>query len=311
MVTTEALARPGLAAVATSWTLQPVAVLAVLGALAWYIRLARRAGDWRPLRGVSFGLGLALFAWVANGLPQVYAGALFWMWTTQVLIFLLVVPTLLMAGQPVALARQVTGQRAALVRVTRSGFGRFFANPLVGPALIPAVSVALFFGPLPRWAIDYAAVGWVLQLAIVAVGALIVFPLVGADDTSSSMAVGLSLGIGVFELALDAVPGIVLRLNTHLVTSYFDVRAANSWAPDALRDQQIAGAILWSVAELIDLPFLVLVYRRWLKADERDAARIDTVLDAERIARGGEDAAPTDAPWWLSDPTMRDRMKRN
>ena len=124
------------------------------------------------------------------------------------------------------------------------------------------------------------------------------------------MAVGLALAIGVFELILDAVPGIVLRLNTHVATTYFDVRTHTSWAPDALHDQQIAGALLWTVAEVIDLPFLVLIYRQWLRADERDAARIDTVLDAERIARGGDDAEPTDTPWWLTDPTMQDRLHR-
>jgi hypothetical protein len=70
------------------------------------------------------------------------------------------------------------------------------------------------------------------------------------------------------------------------------------------------------VAELLDLPFLILVYRQWLKADERDAAEVDAVLEAERIARGEDEPAPesehgpTDAPWWLSDPTMQDRLRR-
>jgi hypothetical protein len=69
------------------------------------------------------------------------------------------------------------------------------------------------------------------------------------------------------------------------------------------------------VAELIDLPFLFLVYLRWLRADERDAAEIDTVLEAERIARGtginenDTGQGPTDAPWWLNDPALRDRYR--
>ena len=129
------------------------------------------------------------------------------------------------------------------------------------------------------------------------------------------MAVALALTIGVFELLLDAIPGIVLRLHTTIVTSYFDHRTEHTWSPTHLHDQQLAGAVLWCVAELIDLPFLLLVYLRWLRADERDAAEIDTVLEAERIARGAHRRrrAPAgtaaDAPWWLSDPTMRDRFR--
>jgi putative membrane protein len=309
-VTTTALARPSVLGLAEAWTVQPVAIAVAALATLWYLRAIGRTPHWPARRTVGFLVGVAIFVWTTNGFAQVYSHALFWVWSAQVLLLLLLAPVMIMSGQPVSLARRVHGPDAALVRLTRSRIGRLFANPLVGPALIPVLSGVLFFGALPRWAIEYTALGWTLPLLVVVAGALIVLPLVTADDLSSSMAVGLSLAIGVVELVLDAVPGIVLRLNTHLSTSYFDVRSPNSWAPDALHDQQIAGALLWTVAELIDLPFLVLVYRRWLRADERDAARIDTVLDAERIARGGEDAAPTDTPWWLSDPTMRDRLRR-
>jgi putative membrane protein len=144
-----------------------------------------------------------------------------------------------------------------------------------------------------------------------------VLPLVGLDENATSLAVGLSLAIGSFELVLDALPGVLLRLHGGLVTSWFDVRTVHDWSPEPLRDQQAAGAILWCMAELIDLPFLVLVYRRWLRADARDAARVDAVLEAERAARRGwaadesEDGVEDrDAPWWLTDPAMRERMHR-
>jgi putative membrane protein len=55
---------------------------------------------------------------------------------------------------------------------------------------------------------------------------------------------------------------------------------------------------------------MLLVYRRWLRADARDAAAIDAVLDAERIARSADTDAPADAPWWLTDPAMQDRLRR-
>jgi cytochrome c oxidase assembly factor CtaG len=171
----------------------------------------------------------------------------------------------------------------------------------------------LFFGPLAGWTIDSAPVGWLVQLALLAVGSLMVLPLVGLDEDASSLAVGLSLAIGSFELVLDALPGIILRLRHGLATSWFDHRTLHSWSPSALRDQQIAGAILWCIAEIIDLPFLVLVYRRWLRADARDAAEVDAVLEAERTARGalpdGQIAVERDEPWWLSDPAMRDRLR--
>jgi putative membrane protein len=141
---------------------------------------------------------------------------------------------------------------------------------------------------------------------LLAVGALMVLPLVGLEEYASSLAVGLSLAIGCFELVIDALPGIVLRLRTHLATGWFDHRALYSWSPNALHDQRVAAAVLWCVAEIIDLPFLYLVFRRWQRADARDAAQVDAVLEAERAARG----ADQDQPWWLADPAMQERMRR-
>ncbi len=321
---------PVISDIATRWTVQPVGLAAAAIAAGWYgwsVRSCYRndstgggvgpAGrtQWARRRSVSFAIGIAALIWMTCGFAEVYSHALFWVWTAQQLVLLLLVPVALMAGQPIELARRTRGDRSLPVRFVRSRVGRLFANPLIGPVLIPALSVVLFFGPFAGWAIEYRVVDWLLPVVIVAAGALIVLPLVTTDDDRGSMAVALGLTIGVFELLLDAVPGIALRLKTTLVTTFFDHRSEYSWSPTHLHDQQLAGALLWCVSELIDLPFLLLVYLRWLRADERDAAQIDTVLEAERIARGeqggGDDPlGAVDAPWWLSDPAMRDRLRR-
>jgi cytochrome c oxidase assembly factor CtaG len=191
---------------------------------------------------------------------------------------------------------------------------RLVGNPLLGPALVPVLSAGLFFGPLPEWAVGLPPVGWVLQLAVLLVGALIALPLAGVDQGESSLAVGLALAIGSFELVLDAIPGIALRLHRSLSTSFWASATPVAGALAPLRDQQRAGAILWGVAELLDLPFIIVLFVRWVRADARDAAAIDAVLDAERAARGPRpdepDAELSDAPWWVSDPAMQERLRR-
>ncbi|MBV9592702.1 MAG: cytochrome c oxidase assembly protein [Actinobacteria bacterium] len=305
-----ALPSPTLASLLTAWAPQPIAIVVVVGAAAWYLSAVRRLPEaWPRWHSAAFAIGLLLLGWTTNGVLERYVDSLFWVWTTQYLALLLVVPVVIMAGQPIELARRVHGERS--IRFVSSGLGRVFANPLVGPALIPVLSAVLFFGPLPGWAITTRPLAWVLEIVVVALGALIVLPLVGVSNQAGSLAVALALVIGVFELLLDAVPGIVLRLSTHPVTTFFDHRAVHSWSPTALHDQQLAGATLWVVAELIDLPFLLLIFRRWVRADARDAQEIDTVLDAERFARGvGDDELAPDAPWWLTDPAMRQRFER-
>lgn len=308
-----ALDRPTGADVLTAWTPQPVAIVLALVLAAGYLRAYRRlSGPWPRGRVALFVLGLVLLVWASCGFPQVYNDSLYWVWTSQTLLLWLVVPIVVLSGHPVQLARASGSGAGRLDRLLRSPPVRVLGNPLVGPALVPVLSFALFFGPLPGWAIGSAPAGWLVQLAVLAVGAIMVIPLVGLDESASSLTVGLSVFIGCFELVLDALPGIILRLSTRPVTSWFDLRAVHSWTPDALRDQRVAGAILWCIAELIDLPFLVIVYRRWLRADARDAAAVDAVLDAERAARTGldESAPDRDTPWWLSDPEMQERLRR-
>ena len=72
------------------------------------------------------------------------------------------------------------------------------------------------------------------------------------------------------------------------------------------------------MAEVIDLPFLVLAFRRWSRADARDAAQVDAVLEAERLAQRAmraesersEVTVERDAPWWENDPAMQERLRR-
>jgi cytochrome c oxidase assembly factor CtaG len=313
---------PAFAGIASRTTWQPLAIVLTIAAAGWYLRAARQLGrdgqPWPHRRTAVFLLGLALFVAVSCGWLEVYRRSLYWAWTAQTLALLLLVPFVVLAGQPLQLARVRGGNTGWVDRFVRSRFGRFVANPLVGPALVPLLAAVLFFGPLPAWAVQWPVVGWVVQLVLVVLGGLIVLPLVGPDEAPSSLAVGLSLAIGSFELVLDAIPGIALRLHTSLATSYFDHRTPHSWSPAPLHDQQISGAILWCVAELIDLPFLLLVFRRWVRADARDAAQVDAVLEAERAARAGltspgqSDAATaaSDAPWWLTDPAMQQRLGR-
>jgi putative membrane protein len=315
------LPRPTPAALVTAWQVQPVLIALIVALVVGYLaglRRLRRAGrPWPRGRTLTFTLGLLLLLWVGCGFPAAYDSSLYWVWTSRTLLIWLVVPIVVMTGHPIQLAR-AAGSSRIVDRALNWRIARVIANPLVGPAFVPVLSAVLFFGPVAGWAIHYSAVGWLLDLALLLVGALMVLPLIGLDDEASSLSVGLALAIGTFELVLDALPGIVLRLRTTLATSWFTYRDVQSWAPAPLRDQQIAGAVLWCVAEILDLPFLLLVYRRWVQADAREAARVDAVLEAERLARHGlrsdsergDDTVERDAPWWESDPTMQERLRR-
>jgi putative membrane protein len=272
--------------------------------------------------------------WTSCGFLQARSDQLMWVWTTQQLLLLLVIPIIVLAGQPPSLLRQAGGSPSRTIQVLRSGPVRAMGHPLVGPVLVPVIAALLFFGGLGALALQTQVGGWGLHLLLLGLGALIALPLVDQDDDRSSLAVGLALGVGLLELMVDAFPGIMLSFQTHLTRTQFGVNRP-AWAPTALDDQHTAGGILWAVAEVLDLPFLVLAATKWMRADAVEARRVDAELDAEsphpaastapqRPADGtavpvvaGEaptapahpDAPPMTRPWWLDDPELRDRYR--
>jgi putative copper resistance protein D len=229
-----------------------------------------------------------------------------WVWTAQQLVLLLVVPAVVLSAQPLALARAVGGDRVWPLRLLASRPGRVLAHPALSLLYVPLLAGLLFFWGLGDWSLRSALGGELLHLLLLAAGALVALPLVDAEDGRTSLAVGAAVAIATIELLVDAVPGIVLRLQTHLQVPAF-ATGRPAWAPGALADQQTAGAILWTVAELLDLPFLVLAVRQWIRLDRREAQRIDADLDRAAPASSDGSAPTLGRPWWLEDPELRDR----
>ncbi len=255
---------------------------------------------WPVVRTLVFGLGLVVVLFATVGGLGVYARVLFGAFTVQVLVLLVGAPLLLAAGRPLELFRAVRRREG------RSRVEEVLANPLLGPAALPVLTALVFFSPALDAALREPAVGAAVRVLLLAAGLVFALPLLGDNVPRTSLAVALAAFVGFFELLLDAVPGIVLRLHATLLTPWF-AELHRTWGPSPLIDQQNGGSILWVVAEAVDLPFLALIVLQWIRADQREAAVIDEQLDQQRPAstsdEGGE-APATDRPWWETDASV-------
>lgn len=104
-----------------------------------------------------------------------------------------------------------------------------------------------------------------------------------------------------------------MRLDTHVLGAPYWLALHRPWGPSPLADQQTPGAVLWGLAEMLDLPFLAVLLLRWVRADQQEAQHADA--DAERRDHfrhtqadnaTAAAASPTEAdrqpPWWETDP---------
>jgi putative copper resistance protein D len=300
---------PTVADLLTQWRPDWLTLVALAALTAGYVRARRRAGSpsWPRHRDVLLAIGVALAVWTSSGFPAARGPQLMWVWAAQQLVLLLVVPAVVLSAQPLALLRAAGRGTGRPARLFASRPARVLTHPALSLLYVPLLSSLLFFWGLGDWSLRSAPAGWVLHVLLLGVGAVIALPLVDAEDGRTSLAVGAAVALAAVELLVDAIPGIVLRLETHLQMSAF-AGARPGWAPGALADQQSAGAILWTVAELLDLPFLVLAIRQWIRVEGREAQVIDAALDrAAQDPAAPDRTAATGRPWWLDDPELRGR----
>ena len=88
------------------------------------------------------------------------------------------------------------------------------------------------------------------------------------------------------ELVLDAIPGLLLRLNDGILDhAPAIVGRLPLWFPTPLHDQHLSGDLLWFIAEVADVPVLVLLFVRWMRLDRREGKRLDDLSDEEMAER--------------------------
>ena len=278
-----------------------LAALLAAGYAAGLRRVHGRGLPWRRSRTVAWAAGLVALLGVTVTGVGTQARSLLWVFTAQVLVLLLVVPVLLAYGRPAVLWTDGSGLAGGRRRTPWTRGLVVLRSPLLGPVVVPVVLGGLYFSPALDLVLERSWAEVVLQLALLLLGGVIAMGLVGdGAEQDSSLARGAAVALGLIELLSDAIPGIALRLQSHLVTAPTWAGRHRTWGPAPLADQKTAGALLWFVAEAADLPFLAILIRRFLRADEREAVAADHALDLQ--ARARQDDREVTAPWWETDP---------
>lgn len=169
---------------------------------------------------------------------------------------------------------------ANLLARTRGRWGlRWVDSPLVAPILTPVVLGLYFFTPI--WVIVLTNT-WLYVISyplLLLVGLALHVGLKGSGKEHSSASLGLQILLSLLDLTFDAIPGIVMRLSHHVIGAQYWSRPPKTIS-GALHHQSLAGAILWFLAEISDLPILAMIFIRWIRVDEAEARRIDALLDA-------------------------------
>ena len=308
----------------TSWTLDVPVLLVVLAAAGCYlagVRRVRRSGQrWPAAWVVAFlagGTGALVIATMS--FLGVYQHVLFWPRAVQNVLLLLVAPLFLALGRPLSLliaARPRLGSRAEAVVHSRAA--RILTFPAITALVLVIVPFLLYFTSWYEAGLRNDAVRELTYLALLAPGVVFFWTLLRVDPVPKAYPYLVSLWVTGAEVVGDAVLGLAIIADEHLIAGSYYQALGRPWGPSLRTDQVIGGGALWILGDLVGLPFLAAQLIQMMREDESDAAKIDADLDARdaelktATAVAGEPGAdgPGEAkPWWEDDPRFTGRFK--
>jgi cytochrome c oxidase assembly factor CtaG len=284
-------ATPAISIILSTWFFDPVAcVVAILLAVVYAIGVyrVRKAGNSWPKLAIAcfYVLGIGSFLVVNFGFLGVYSHDLRWAFSTRTALLLFVTPALLALGRPVTLARMTLGSKGVgrIDGFLSTRVVRFLGNAVVEP-FVTVVIFTIFLTPIAGF-LRLSPIGQgTITVLIPAIGLLLVLPLIEYSSHRSGFFVTVEFLLAFAALIIDAIPGIAVRLSGTVLDGLGTVAGVHpAWFPSPLRDQQLSGDLLWFIAELADVPVLIILFVRWTRIDRREAKSYDDLSDEEMDA---------------------------
>ncbi|WP_333768781.1 cytochrome c oxidase assembly protein [Streptomyces sp. IBSBF 2435] len=280
-----------------AWQLDTVALAVVVLLGAWYahgVRRRRRAGErwplWRTAAFYPLGLGTLVVATMSS--LAVYDRVLFWPAAVQNILLDLFAPLGLALGDPLGLAEP--GGR--LHRAFSSRPVRALTYPLVSSLLVLASELTIYFTPYFATALGNPLVRQLMHLQLLLTGSLFVLPMLSRQELLPRWCTHPVRAALVFLDGLfDSVPGIVVMTSGTLVAGHWYTDHPRTWGPGVRHDQMLGGGLMLTLAELVGLPFILLVFMEWWRAERAKTAELDARLDREALVAVAPSSEPAPA----------------
>lgn len=257
----------------TGWQSDPLVLVAygIMFALAaLYVlgiwRLASRGRHWSNWRTASFLSGLLVVVISIGSGVGYYDDYVFTDHVVQHLLLMSMAPPLLALGAPITLLLQTSARKVKSVtlRILHSRPVRVISHPAVTLALAVGTMYVYFLTPLYPYSLAHPLFHDYTHLHFLLVGCLYWWPLVGVDPMPSRLSYPARLGALGVAIPFNAFLGVVI------------MNMSQTIAPQhTLADTHMGGAVMWAFSEVFTIGAIAILFSRWSRSDEREAARLD------------------------------------
>jgi putative copper resistance protein D len=271
-----------------AWTIDPLPLLAVVGAALGYWWLVRRVERRHPrnpvprIRHWAWMGGLAAVVAALLSPVETYSGALLTVHMVQHLLLQFVAAPLLLLAAPVTVLLRAVGptMRRGLLVVLHSRLVRVLTFPLLGWFLFAALNWGWHFSDLYDQALEVDWLHYLQHLTLFGAALLFWYPVVGADPGPWRLPHPVRLFYLFLAMPQNSFLGVAILNAAGVLYSHY-ATVVRDWGPSPLIDQQAGGTLMWVWGDLALILAMVAVIAAWVRQEERRNAREEARLDAE------------------------------
>jgi cytochrome c oxidase assembly factor CtaG len=267
------------------WSFEPLVIEGLVAAALAYahgLRIVGRRRSARVWRGAAacFFAGLVVLAVALLSPVDTFADDSLATHMVQHLLLTLVAPPLLLLGRPLTLAHAASSRRtgARLTSIARHPVVRLLGHPAVGFASFTLVLWASHVTSLYEATLTDTWLHAGEHIAYVISASLFWWPVVARDPGSRRLSHPARLLYLFLSMPVMSLLGFVVSSNERVLYPHYIVAAGSVAA--ALRDQRLAGTIMWESSMLCGAFALAFVLMEWLAHDEAEGARTDALQRA-------------------------------
>ena len=268
-------------------------------AVALYIKgvliLSRRGDRWPIGRTISFALGISAVDFATSGGLGVYSHFAFANHMLAHMVLGMIAPIGIVLGAPITLALRTLpigrtqderGVRGYAIAILHSRYSSIITHPVSALIIFEASLFALYFTNLFNWLMSYHFGHFFMGLHFLLSGILLFFVIIGVDPTPQKSPFIFRIVILFVAISIHAFFSVALMSSSQLVDGGYFAEIARPWWPDFLADQKMGASIGWAMGEIPILLALIATFLQWIRADERDAKRIER--NSNRARQFGE-----------------------
>lgn len=291
-------------------------VLAVALYIKGVVVLTRRGDKWPVGRTIAFAFGISAVDYAVNGGLGVYAQVAFSFHMISHMVLATLAPIGIVLGAPITLAlrtlpigrtQEERGVRGFAIAILHSRYSRIVTHPVSALIIFEASLFALYFTNLFNWLMSYHFGHFFMGLHFLLSGILLFFVIIGVDPTPQKRPFILRIAILFVAISIHAFFSVALMSSSQLVDGGYFAEIARPWWPDFLADQRMGASIGWAMGEIPILLALIATFIQWIRADERDAMRIER--NSTRAHQSGEPDQLDKYNQYLSSLNKRDSSR--